>query len=324
VTARGTSPSPSFPASALPATPSPEAGDCPAGNGTSAITSTFLYGQGSDCPPILLRAGKTYHYLYDPRGNPALVVDTQTGTVVQSMRFDTFGRTVSDSNPGFQPFGFACGLTDPDTGFVHMATREYDPATGRFTSRDPAGFADGLTNLYAYVHNDPVNERDPSGLGATDRNLPYSELARRWGDEMGGLDTRMFRERDPATIARVLRRDDLTLQELTIIDHISTSITGVRGSILIEPTAGYWNRVGKSFVRLAAAVGLTAGVILYDAGKAFDQKLGVDVFAKIPTSTSGNTISDTGTFRTYTTSAASAAGTWSVIKGVWLGSFSGE
>lgn len=45
---------------------------------------------------------------------------------------------------------------------------------------------------------------------------------------------------------------------------------------------------------------------------------------KPPCATTGNTISDTGTFRTCTTSSASAAGTWAGIKGVWLGAFSGE
>ncbi len=39
----------------------------------------------------------------------------------------------------------------------------YDPITGRFLSRDPAGMVDG-PNVYAYVGNNPVSSRDPSGL----------------------------------------------------------------------------------------------------------------------------------------------------------------
>ncbi len=35
---------------------------------------------------------------------------------------------------------------------------------GRFTQRDPAGFADGI-NPYAYVGNSPTNFTDPLGLG---------------------------------------------------------------------------------------------------------------------------------------------------------------
>jgi uncharacterized protein RhaS with RHS repeats len=36
--------------------------------------------------------------------------------------------------------------------------------TGRWTTKDPIGFAGGATNLYAYVGGDPVNFVDPNGL----------------------------------------------------------------------------------------------------------------------------------------------------------------
>ncbi len=71
---------------------------------------------------------------------------------------------LSDSNPGFQPFGFAGGLYDPDTGLVRFGARDYDPVTGRWTATDPISFAGGQANLYGYVINDPVNLVDPSGL----------------------------------------------------------------------------------------------------------------------------------------------------------------
>lgn len=44
-----------------------------------------------------------------------------------------------------------------------MTHRYYDPAAGRFLTRDPIGYAGGI-NLYAYTGNDPVNRADPSGL----------------------------------------------------------------------------------------------------------------------------------------------------------------
>jgi len=79
------------------------------------------------------------------------------------MDYDAFGRVLLDTNPGFQPFGFAGGLYDPDTGLTRFGARDYDADAGRWTAKDPIGFRGGDTNLYAYVSNDPVNWKDPSG-----------------------------------------------------------------------------------------------------------------------------------------------------------------
>ncbi|NTW88969.1 MAG: RHS repeat-associated core domain-containing protein, partial [Desulfobulbaceae bacterium] len=39
-----------------------------------------------------------------------------------------------------------------------------DPATGRWTAKDPIGFNGGSLNLYGYCLEDPVNWVDPMGL----------------------------------------------------------------------------------------------------------------------------------------------------------------
>jgi RHS repeat-associated protein len=99
----------------------------------------------------------------DTLGSPRLVIDTATGAIAQRMDYDEFGNVTLDTNPGFQPFGFAGGLYDRDTGLVRFGARDYDPQVGRWTAKDPIGFAGLDTNLYAYVFNDPVNLRDPEG-----------------------------------------------------------------------------------------------------------------------------------------------------------------
>ena len=46
---------------------------------------------------------------------------------------------------------------------MRFGARDYDPETGRFTTKDPLGFSGGDTNLYGYGLADPVNLTDPSG-----------------------------------------------------------------------------------------------------------------------------------------------------------------
>jgi RHS repeat-associated protein len=91
------------------------------------------------------------------------VVDAATGAVAQRMDYDSFGTVLQDTNPGFQPFGFAGGLHDRATGLVRFGARDYDPQTGRWTAKDPMLFAAGEVNLYVYASGDPVNFTDPDG-----------------------------------------------------------------------------------------------------------------------------------------------------------------
>ncbi len=111
-----------------------------------------------------LKGGNVYRLLTDHLGSVRAVVDTATGTVAQWTTYDAWGNVLAGSGAGFQPFGFAGGLSDSATGLVRFGARDYDPAVGRWTVRDPVGFGGGSSGLYAYVANDPVNFLDRSGL----------------------------------------------------------------------------------------------------------------------------------------------------------------
>lgn len=132
-------------------------------NASGGIKSQFVYGTKNHVPDLLMRNGTTYRLVTDQVGSVRMVVNTSTGEVAQQLEYDPFGNVLSDTNPGFQPFGFAGGLYDPDTGLVRFGHRDYDSVIGRWTERDPAGFAGGDPNLYAYVYNDPINLVDPTG-----------------------------------------------------------------------------------------------------------------------------------------------------------------
>jgi RHS repeat-associated protein len=113
----------------------------------------------------MVKDGVSYRFVLDHSGSVRLVVNAATGAIAQRIDYDSFGNVLNDTNPGFQPFGFAGGLYDPTTGLVRFGARDYEPASGRWTAPDPVDFAGGDSNLYRYAHNDPINYRDADGFG---------------------------------------------------------------------------------------------------------------------------------------------------------------
>jgi len=131
---------------------------------TGGVVARYVYGTRGYVPDHMIKGGVTYRLVTDQVGSVRLVVNTTTGAVAQRLDYDTFGRVTQDTSPGFQPFAFAGGLYDLDTGFVRLGARDYDPSIGRWTAKDPTGFRGGDANLYAYSGNDPVNYVDVNGL----------------------------------------------------------------------------------------------------------------------------------------------------------------
>ena len=140
------------------------------GSGTNVV-ARFVYGSKSNVPDYMVTSGGTYRILSDHLGSPRLVVDANSGAVIETINFDEFGNetdTLAGTLPtGYVriPFGFAGGLYDPDTGLVRFGARDYDASVGRWTSKDPTRFGGGLINVYGYVGNDPIDHVDTGGTG---------------------------------------------------------------------------------------------------------------------------------------------------------------
>ena len=116
---------------------------------------------------LMIKNGNMYQLVTDHLGSVRLVVDVNSGNIVQQMDYDEFGNVISDSNPDFQPFGYAGGLYDGQTKLVRFGARDYDASVGRWIVKDPIKFGGRQTNLYDYVNLDPINIIDPSGLFAS-------------------------------------------------------------------------------------------------------------------------------------------------------------
>jgi RHS repeat-associated protein len=134
-------------------------------DGSNNILSRFVYGTKINVPDYMIREGLTYRIVSDHLGSPRLVVNTGTGKVVQRIDYDAWGDVIKDTNPGFQPFGFAGGVHDNHTGLVRFGARDYSSEVGKWTAKDPIKFEGNDTNIYAYINGNPVTFIDPSGLG---------------------------------------------------------------------------------------------------------------------------------------------------------------
>ena len=98
----------------------------------------------------------------DPQGNVVALLDS-AGNCVENYRYTAFGESETFSKTTLNnPWRFSSKRYDAETGFHYFGRRYYAADIGRWTTADPAGYADG-PNLYAYVHNHPMAYIDPDG-----------------------------------------------------------------------------------------------------------------------------------------------------------------
>jgi RHS repeat-associated protein len=131
-------------------------------DGAGNIVASFLYADRPHVPSLMLKGGHTYRILSDHLGSVRLVIDLADGSIAQRLAYDEYGNVIEDTNPGFQPFAYAGGLYDPDTGLTRFGARDYDALAGRWTAKDPIGFGGGA-QFFEYAAGDPLNFLDPDG-----------------------------------------------------------------------------------------------------------------------------------------------------------------
>lgn len=210
-------------------------------NGSGQIVARFVYATRSHVPDYMIKAGVAYQLVTDHLGSVRLVVDATTGSIAQRLEYDAFGSVTLDTNPGFQPFGFAGGLLDQDTGLTRFGARDFDAQVGRWTTKDPMAFVGGDGNLYAYAYGDPVNRIDPTGTQCTN---PFSEAA----DQI-----------------RDILKPILSVTDLTINELIPTPIEGLAifMSVTFEDDKTVW------IVAIGGGIGGGIGIGLQEEGTGF-------------------------------------------------------
>jgi RHS repeat-associated protein len=102
--------------------------------------------------------------------------------------YTAFGETLSHSGASDNPYLYTGQQFDALTGLYSLRARYYDPALGRFLSRDPAEpllTAPHELNRYVYVADNPLNAADPSGRFAA---VEYSMANRESEEESAALE----------------------------------------------------------------------------------------------------------------------------------------
>jgi len=211
-------------------------------DGSGGVVSTFVYGSRRNVPDYMEKNGSVYRIISDHLGSVRLVIDVNAQQIVQRIDYDEFGIVLADTNPGFQPFGFAGGLYDHDTLLTRFGSRDYDAYTGRWTTKDPLLFFGGDTNLYGYVLRDPVNRTDSLGLyvDPCDSLPSWDELEDQLEELLDKLDNV-----DPDKLEELMRETDELFKEIREArqregDWVD-ALGGLGDAFLSVPFLGLWN-----------------------------------------------------------------------------------
>lgn len=127
-----------------------------------SVAAEYTYYPGTDQVHSVFRNGVRHYYAADRQGSVMAMVDA-AGTVVNQYKYDSFGGAESVSEGVANRLRWIGREWDADAGLYYVRARWYEPTLQRFISEDPIGLEGGI-NMYAYSGNDPVNNKDPSGL----------------------------------------------------------------------------------------------------------------------------------------------------------------
>ena len=136
---------------------------------SSTANQLFLDGAGLD-NVLAEQDGLQVRWLLPDHERTVHDVVAADGTILDHVRYGSFGNVTGDTDASAAPrYGYTGRELDRVSGMMDYRARWYDPRLGRFLTRDPLGFAAGDPNLYRYVHNDPFDAIDPTGLLASQR-----------------------------------------------------------------------------------------------------------------------------------------------------------
>jgi RHS repeat-associated protein len=131
----------------------------PSGN----VQATYVYGLDLISQTL---TGATSFYHVDGLGSTRALTNA-SGNVTDTYTYDAYGNLIGSTGDTVNKYLYTGEQYDSNLGEYYLRARYYDPSVGRFTARDPfEGFLEEPLSLakYPYVHGNPINYIDPSGL----------------------------------------------------------------------------------------------------------------------------------------------------------------
>jgi RHS repeat-associated protein len=144
-------------------------------DGALATTAKYDYGYAllalSTANPV---PGQPAHqfYMLDGLGSTANLAD-ENGNLVQSYRYDAFGRTLDQAGSSSNARLYTGHYRDGETGLDYFGARYYDPEIGRFLTQDAYQGQPGSPpslHRYLYANANPLRYIDPTGYASVEAN----------------------------------------------------------------------------------------------------------------------------------------------------------
>ena len=86
-----------------------------------------------------VESATSHNFLHDGNGNVGQLINAATGTREAHYEYDPYGNTIvaTGAQAATNPYRFSAKYLDGESGLYYYGHRYYDPATGRWLSRDP-------------------------------------------------------------------------------------------------------------------------------------------------------------------------------------------
>ena len=200
------------------------------------MCSIFLYKKLK----LWYNIGHDTYYIQNAHGDVVNLTD-KDGKVTKSYRYDAFGVEKNIDDNDTNAFRYCGEYYDTESGTIYLRARYYDPAIGRFISRDsyPGKNEDPLSlNLYTYCHNNPILAIDPSGYFILTAMLIGATAGTIIGGTIGGTAAYKSAKEEGKTGSDLFKSTVVGVGKGAVVGGVGGGLIGATGVVVAAYGAG--------------------------------------------------------------------------------------